>query len=138
MLATPTPGLAIVSQRMRERQGRALGYYLAAASLGYAIGLLIASAMIPLAGWRGAFVVTACCHDVGKVGLLKFADRTRRPGLNRSGVGDQNAVRVTFAIHRDGGGRAGIDHVDAFGAVCMQFHGLNSSFPSFRLQWSLF
>jgi MFS family permease len=60
-----TPGLAIVAQQMRERQGRALGYYLAAASLGYAIGLLIASAMIPLGGWRGAFVVTACCPLLG-------------------------------------------------------------------------
>ena len=62
-----TPGLAIVAQRMKQRQGRALGYYLAAASLGYAIGLLIASAMIPLAGWRGAFVVTACCPLAGMV-----------------------------------------------------------------------
>ena len=60
-----TPGLAIVAQRMKERQGRALGYYLAAASLGYAIGLLIASAMIPLAGWRGAFTVTALCPLLG-------------------------------------------------------------------------
>ena len=62
-----TPGLTIVAQQTRERQGRALGYYLAAASLGYAIGLLIASAMIPLAGWRGAFVVTACCPLLGMV-----------------------------------------------------------------------
>jgi MFS family permease len=62
-----TPGLAIVAQRMRERQGRALGFYLAAASLGYAIGLLIASAMIPLAGWRGAFVVTALCPVLGMI-----------------------------------------------------------------------
>jgi MFS family permease len=60
-----TPGLAIVAQQTRERQGRALGYYLAAASLGYAIGLFIASAMIPLAGWRGAFVVMACCPLLG-------------------------------------------------------------------------
>ncbi len=60
-----TPGLAIIAQRIKERQGRALGYYLAAASLGYAVGLLIASAMIPLAGWRGAFVVTACCPLLG-------------------------------------------------------------------------
>ena len=60
-----TPGLAIVAQRIRERQGRALGYYLAAASLGYAVGLFIASAMIPLAGWRGAFVVTACFPLLG-------------------------------------------------------------------------
>ena len=62
-----TPGLAIVSQRMPERRGMALGYYLAAASLGYAIGLLIASAMIPFAGWRGAFVVIACCPLAGMV-----------------------------------------------------------------------
>ncbi|MCF8200224.1 MAG: MFS transporter [Sulfuritalea sp.] len=62
-----TPGLAIIAQRMRERQGRALGFYLAAASLGYAVGLLIASAMIPLAGWRGAFIVTACFPLVGMV-----------------------------------------------------------------------
>ena len=41
-----TPGLAIVAQRMPERRGLALGFYLAAASLGYAIGLLVASAMI--------------------------------------------------------------------------------------------
>jgi MFS family permease len=54
-----TPGLAIIAQRMRERQGLAMGLYLAAASLGYALGLLCASVMLPLAGWRGAFVVTA-------------------------------------------------------------------------------
>jgi hypothetical protein len=60
-----TPGLAIVAQRMPERRGLALGFYLAAASLGYAIGLLIASAMIPLAGWRGGFVATALCPLLG-------------------------------------------------------------------------
>jgi MFS family permease len=60
-----TPGLAIVAQRMKQRQGMALGYYLAAASLGYAIGLLIASAVIPLAGWRAGFIVTACFPALG-------------------------------------------------------------------------
>lgn len=55
-----TPGLAIISQQMTgPEQGRAMGFYLAAASVGYAVGLLIASAMIPLAGWRGSFIVTA-------------------------------------------------------------------------------
>lgn len=55
-----TPGLAILSERFAGRgQGRAMGFYLAAASLGYALALLIASAVIPLAGWRGAFVATA-------------------------------------------------------------------------------
>jgi MFS family permease len=55
-----TPGLAIVSQRFAHRgQGRAMGFYLAAASLGYAVALLVSSAMIPLWSWRGAFVATA-------------------------------------------------------------------------------
>lgn len=60
-----TPGLAIVAQRMKQRQGLALGLYLAAASLGYAIGLLIAGAMLPLAGWRGGFIATALCPLIG-------------------------------------------------------------------------
>lgn len=63
-----TPGLAIISERFAGRgQGRAMGFYLAAASLGYALALLIASAMIPLAGWRGGFVATALGPVLGTV-----------------------------------------------------------------------
>lgn len=55
-----TPGLALIAERFEgSGQGRAMGFYLAAASLGYALALFLASAMIPLAGWRGAFVATA-------------------------------------------------------------------------------
>ncbi|HEY7726494.1 MAG TPA: MFS transporter [Anaeromyxobacteraceae bacterium] len=55
-----TPGLAIVSERFaRGGQGRAMGLYLAAASLGYAVALLLASALIPVAGWRGSFAAAA-------------------------------------------------------------------------------
>jgi len=60
-----TPGLTIVAQRMPERCGLALGMYLAAASLGYAIGLLVAGAMMAVAGWRAGFVVTACFPLLG-------------------------------------------------------------------------
>jgi MFS family permease len=88
-----TPGLAIVAQQVRERQGRALGYYLAAASLGYAIGLLIASAMIPLAGWRGSFVVTACCPLLGMVlGLLALRDVPNIVHALPDGHGDRSRV----------------------------------------------
>ena len=62
-----TPGLAIVAQRMPERRGLALGFYLAAASLGYANGLLIASVMIPLSGWRDGFIVSALCPLLGQL-----------------------------------------------------------------------
>lgn len=65
-----TPGLAIISQQVARGQagtgqGKAMGLYLAAASLGYALGLLAASVIIPLAGWRGAFVATALGPALG-------------------------------------------------------------------------
>lgn len=78
---------------MRERQGRALGYCLAAASLGYAIGLLIASDMIPLAGWRGAFIVTACCPLLGMA--LGFRARHDAPHIVHAlpdGHGDRSRL----------------------------------------------
>ncbi len=63
-----TPGLAIITQRFAGRgQGRAMGYYLAAASLGYGVALLMVSAMIPLAGWRGGLVLTALGPVLGMV-----------------------------------------------------------------------
>jgi MFS family permease len=64
--ASYTPGLAIVAQEPHGvGRGRALGFYLAAASLGYAVGLALSAAMIPLAGWRGAFLATACGPLIG-------------------------------------------------------------------------
>lgn len=75
-----TPGLAIVSEHFAGRsQGRAMGFYLAAASLGYAVALLIASAMIPFAGWRGAFVATALGPVAGAV--LGFWTLRRAPNV---------------------------------------------------------
>lgn len=66
-----TPGLALLAQRFAARgQGRAMGFYLAAASLGYGVSLLLASALMPLHGWRGAFIVTACGPLAGT--LLAF------------------------------------------------------------------
>ncbi|HEX6827741.1 MAG TPA: MFS transporter [Burkholderiales bacterium] len=63
-----TPGLAIISEHFAGRgQGRAMGFYLAAASLGYGLALLVASVMIPVAGWRGAFVATALGPVLGTV-----------------------------------------------------------------------
>lgn len=94
-----TPGLAIVAQQVRERQGRALGYYLAAASLGYAIGLLIASVMIPLAGWRGAFIVTACCPLVGMV--LGFRALRAVPNIVHSTPDGHNNRRRLLEVVRN-------------------------------------
>lgn len=63
-----TPGLTLIAERFPpQRRGRAMGYYLAAASLGYAAALLLTGLLTPHFGWRGAFVVNAAGPFVGTV-----------------------------------------------------------------------
>lgn len=67
-----TPVLAIISQRIEvRRRGRAIGWYIAASSLGYALALYLSGVMIGYSGWRGAFYVTACGPVLGMI--LVFA-----------------------------------------------------------------
>ncbi len=55
-----TPGLTLIAERFQSaKRGRAMGFYLAAASAGYALALVLTGAMTPLIGWRGAFIVNA-------------------------------------------------------------------------------
>jgi MFS family permease len=55
-----TPGLTLISERFGSQvRGRAMGFYLAAASLGYAVALLLGGALVTTIGWRGVFVATA-------------------------------------------------------------------------------
>lgn len=63
-----TPGLALISQRFPpRRRGGAMGWYLAASSLGYAVSLLFGSALIALEGWRAFFIAAACGPVIGAV-----------------------------------------------------------------------
>lgn len=56
-----TPGLTLVSERFAAgRRGRAMGFYLAAASLGYALSLVATAVLMPYVGWRGALFANAC------------------------------------------------------------------------------
>lgn len=55
-----TPGLALIAERFSpERRGSAMGWYLAASSLGYALSLVIGSQVIALLGWRAGFFAAA-------------------------------------------------------------------------------
>lgn len=55
-----TPGLTLISERFGPHsRGRAMGFYLAAASLGYAISLALSGALVSSIGWRGVFIVAA-------------------------------------------------------------------------------
>ncbi len=55
-----TPVLAIISQRYPPAtRGRAMGWYLAAGSLGYAIGLGLSGSVVAWGGWRMSLYVAA-------------------------------------------------------------------------------
>ncbi|HSW83410.1 MAG TPA: MFS transporter [Usitatibacter sp.] len=61
-----TPVLAIISQRYPPaKRGRAMGWYLAAGSLGYAIGLGLSGSVVAWGGWRMSLYVAACAAVVG-------------------------------------------------------------------------
>ena len=55
-----TPGLTLIAERFSaERRGRMMGYFLAAASFGYALSLWSSSLLIVTSGWRSALIVCA-------------------------------------------------------------------------------
>ncbi len=55
-----TPGLALIYQHVDPRgRGRAMGWFLAASSLGYAAALGVIAVLVALASWRAALVVAA-------------------------------------------------------------------------------
>lgn len=61
-----TPGLTLIAERVAPtKRGRAMGFYLAAASFGYAVALMLTGALTPWIGWRGAFIVNASGPMVG-------------------------------------------------------------------------
>lgn len=61
-----TPGLTLIAERFDPaRRGRSMGFYLAAASAGYAIALIITGAVAPFIGWRGALIVNAAGPVLG-------------------------------------------------------------------------
>lgn len=61
-----TPGLSLIAQRFApRRRGGAMGWFLAASSLGYALSLLSGSALITLAGWRASFFAAALGPVIG-------------------------------------------------------------------------
>ncbi len=77
--ASYTPGLTLIAERfMTYQRGRAMGWYLAASSLGYGVSLILSGLLMPLVGWRGSFIVTAC----GPIAATVIAYQTLRTTSN--------------------------------------------------------
>lgn len=63
-----TPVLALIAQRYGpQRRGTAMGWYLAAASFGYAVSLIACAVLSPWAGWRAGLVLSAVATVGGAV-----------------------------------------------------------------------
>lgn len=55
-----TPGIMLLAERFEPaRRGQAMGWFLAASSMGYVLALVVGGAMVARAGWRGALLVLA-------------------------------------------------------------------------------
>jgi len=73
-----TPGLALISQRFQpRRRGAAMGWFLAASSLGYAVALFFGSALIAMEGWRAFFLAAAMGPVIGAVIAHRVLRTTR-------------------------------------------------------------
>jgi len=60
LAGTYTPGLVLLAERFPvARRGWAIGWFLAAASSGYALALVLAGLVIAIVGWRGALFTLA-------------------------------------------------------------------------------
>ena len=94
-----TPGLTLISERFApQRRGRAMGFYLAASSLGYALSLILSGMLTPHLGWRGAFIVTACGPTIGTLVAIWALRNTRNIVHPRAAEhSDANALKQVLA-----------------------------------------
>ena len=93
-----TPGLALISQRIApQRRGGAMGWFLAASSIGYALSLLTGSALISAAGWRASFFAAAMGPVAGALIALRVLRHSRNVVAPREvrGGGIRSLVEVT-------------------------------------------
>lgn len=79
-----TAGLALIAQRFPpRRRGAAMGWFLAASSLGYAAALFLGSALISGQGWRASFVALALGPVVGTAIAYRVLRNTRNLDAHR-------------------------------------------------------
>lgn len=63
-----TPGLTMIAERFApERRGTAMGWYLAASSIGYAVFLFVGGGVLAASGWRASFLLACAGPMLGIV-----------------------------------------------------------------------
>lgn len=95
-----TPGLTLIAERFEPaRRGSAMGWFLAASSLGYALALFMAGAILAASGWRAWFFATAAGPLLGAAISYRVLAQTKNivlPARPRSG-----GLRAFVAVLRN-------------------------------------
>lgn len=96
---TYTPGLALVHQYSPPPvRGRNMGFILAAASVGYALGLLLIGLAIDLAGWRAGLAAIAVSSVLGTLLCIRALRKLpSAPPAKTAGEGWFGAMRETLS-----------------------------------------
>jgi MFS family permease len=98
--ASYTPGLTLVAERFGIHQrGRAMGWFLASASLGYGASLILSGLLMPQVGWRGAFIATACGPLIATV--IAFGTLRATPNLLHPRSAEQPLGFSLLAVWRN-------------------------------------
>jgi MFS family permease len=94
-----TPGLTLIAERFPAvRRGRVMGFYLAAASFGYALSLWLSSVLIVTAGWRTALLACALGPVAASL-LAAWVLRSTRNVVHSSGYA--NPLRALAEVWRN-------------------------------------
>jgi MFS family permease len=125
---TYTPGLKLVFERSSPgSRGTAMGLFLAASSIGYALALASAAWVIPAAGWRAALLV---CAGASAVGALTLAFGLRGIADTPANVTRPGQARGCGAVFRS---RAAAACILAYTFHCWELLGMWAWLPSFAV-----
>lgn len=98
--ASYTPGLTLVAERfVAHQRGRAMGFFLAASSLGYGASLILSGLLMPHVGWRGGFIATACGPLVAT--LISFWTLRGTPNVVHPRATGDGSVVALLAVLRN-------------------------------------
>jgi len=122
-----TPGLTLIAERFAPlKRGRAMGYFLAAGSLSYAICIVTSSLLFPLGGWRLAFLVTCSLPTAGMA--LSWWVLRATPNLIHATPGGQGMWRAIPTVLRN---KPALLSMLAYTSHCWELLGMWAWLPAY-------
>lgn len=122
-----TPGLTLIAERIAPgKRGRAMGFYLAAGSLGYALSMVVSSRLFPIGGWHLAFWVTCSLPTAGLAISLWILRAT--PNVVHASSGGRSVWRDIPEVLRN---RAALLSMLAYAFHCWELLGLWTWLPAY-------